>query len=89
MAISWTSESTLLWKSMAIVVIFGLLVSTILTLFVVPALYTLFENIKQWFATQNLSEITKAFKKTTKSAYKKSGALLNFYALKFNFKKNS
>lgn len=47
MAISWTSESTLWWKSMAIVVIFGLLVSTILTLVVVPALYSLIETSKQ------------------------------------------
>jgi multidrug efflux pump subunit AcrB len=47
MALSLTSESTLWWKSMAIVVIFGLIVSTILTLVVVPALYTLIEISKQ------------------------------------------
>jgi multidrug efflux pump len=47
MAISWTSESTLWWKSMAIVVIFGLIVATLLTLVVVPALYTIIELSKQ------------------------------------------
>ncbi|MCK5541161.1 MAG: efflux RND transporter permease subunit [Desulfobacterales bacterium] len=47
MALSLTSESTLWWKSMAIVVIFGLMVSTILTLIVVPALYTLIETSKK------------------------------------------
>ncbi len=52
MALSLTSESTLWWKSMAIVVIFGLMVSTILTLVVVPALYTLIETSKQKLARQ-------------------------------------
>ncbi len=51
MELSLTSESTLWWKSMAIVVIFGLIVSTILTLVVVPALYTLIETIKLKFKT--------------------------------------
>ncbi len=41
MAISWVSESTQWWRSMAIVVIFGLLVATFLTLVVVPVLYSL------------------------------------------------
>jgi len=41
MAISWTSESTQWWQSMAIVVIFGLLIATFLTLVVVPCLYSL------------------------------------------------
>jgi len=39
--ISWVSESTQMWKTMAIVVIFGLFTSTFLTLIVVPALYSL------------------------------------------------
>ncbi len=52
MALSLTSESTLWWKSMAIVVIFGLMVSTILTLVVVPALYTLIETSKQKLSRQ-------------------------------------
>ncbi len=39
--ISWVSESNQMWKTMAIVVIFGLMTSTFLTLLVVPALYSL------------------------------------------------
>ncbi len=50
MAISWASESTQWWRSMAIVVIFGLLVATLLTLVVVPTLYALIENIKHRLA---------------------------------------
>jgi multidrug efflux pump subunit AcrB len=41
--ISWVSESTQWWRSMAIVVIFGLMISTFLTLLVVPTLYSLLE----------------------------------------------
>jgi len=41
MAISWVSESSQWWRSMAVVVIFGLIVSTFLTLVVVPTLYYL------------------------------------------------
>ncbi|MFH1983919.1 MAG: efflux RND transporter permease subunit [Pseudomonadota bacterium] len=47
MAMSWSSESTQWWRSMAIVVIFGLLVATLLTLVVVPTLYALIENAKE------------------------------------------
>jgi multidrug efflux pump subunit AcrB len=39
LSISWVSESSQWWRSMAIVVIFGLLVATFLTLVVVPVLY--------------------------------------------------
>ena len=46
MAMSLASESTQWWRSMAIVVIFGLLIATILTLIVVPTLYALIENTK-------------------------------------------
>ncbi|MFH2220442.1 MAG: hypothetical protein ABII68_12400 [Pseudomonadota bacterium] len=46
MAISLASESTQWWRSMAIVVIFGLIVSTLLTLVVVPTLYALIETLK-------------------------------------------
>jgi multidrug efflux pump subunit AcrB len=49
-SISWVSESTLWWRSMAIVVIFGLLVATFLTLLVVPTLYALIENSKRKMA---------------------------------------
>ena len=46
LAISWSSESTQWWRSMAIVVIFGLMVATMLTLVVVPTLYALLETSK-------------------------------------------
>jgi predicted RND superfamily exporter protein len=45
LAISWVSESSQWWRSMAVVVIFGLMVATFLTLLVVPTLYTLFDNM--------------------------------------------
>jgi len=45
MAISTISESTQWWRTMAIVVIFGLLIATFLTLVVVPALYSLLETL--------------------------------------------
>lgn len=44
LAISWVSESTQWWRSMAAVVIFGLIISTFLTLVVVPTLYSLVES---------------------------------------------
>jgi len=47
MALSTASESSQWWRSMAIVVIFGLMIATILTLVVVPTLYALIENAKQ------------------------------------------
>ncbi|HSL38977.1 MAG TPA: efflux RND transporter permease subunit, partial [Desulforhopalus sp.] len=43
-AISWVSESSQWWRSMAVVVVFGLVVATFLTLLVVPTLYYLFER---------------------------------------------
>ena len=46
LAISWASESTLWWRSMASVVTFGLMIATLLTLVVVPTLYALVENVK-------------------------------------------
>ncbi|MBU8910465.1 MAG: efflux RND transporter permease subunit [Desulfobacterales bacterium] len=46
MALSTASESTQWWRSMAIVVIFGLMIATILTLVVVPTLYALIETAK-------------------------------------------
>ena len=42
---SWVSESSQWWQSMAIVVVFGLVVATFLTLVVVPTLYYLFERM--------------------------------------------
>jgi multidrug efflux pump len=44
-SMSWVSESSQWWRSMAVVVIFGLVVATFLTLVVVPTLYHLFERI--------------------------------------------
>ena len=44
-AISWVSESSQWWQSMAVVVVFGLIVATFLTLIVVPTLYYLLERI--------------------------------------------
>jgi multidrug efflux pump subunit AcrB len=46
LAISWVSESSQWWSSMAIVVIFGLMVATFLTLVVVPVLYVSIEESK-------------------------------------------
>jgi multidrug efflux pump subunit AcrB len=45
--ISWVSESTQMWRSMAIVVIFGLMTATFLTLVVVPTLYSLFASFQE------------------------------------------
>jgi multidrug efflux pump subunit AcrB len=47
MSISLVSESTQWWQSMAIVVIFGLLIATFLTLVVVPTLYSLFASLQE------------------------------------------
>ncbi len=48
MSISWVSESSQWWRSMAVVVIFGLMVATFLTLVVVPTLYYLFEQASEF-----------------------------------------
>lgn len=47
MAMSFVSESTQWWQNMAIVVIFGLMIATFLTLVVVPALYSLLASLKE------------------------------------------
>jgi multidrug efflux pump subunit AcrB len=60
MTITMVSETSQYWKSLSAVVIFGLLLATILTLVVVPTLYSLIESapaavritfnkIKQWY----------------------------------------
>lgn len=46
---SWASEASQWWRSMAIVVIFGLVVATFLTLVVVPSLYYLLGDVKGMF----------------------------------------
>ncbi len=47
MTMSFISESTQWWQNMAIVVIFGLLVATFLTLVVVPTLYAMLASLKK------------------------------------------
>ncbi|WP_028579939.1 efflux RND transporter permease subunit [Desulfogranum japonicum] len=49
MAVSWVSESSQWWRSMAVVVIFGLIVATFLTLIVVPTLYYMQKHCIEWF----------------------------------------
>ncbi len=44
LGMSWVSESSQWWRSMAVVIIFGLIVATFLTLVVVPSLYYLFHR---------------------------------------------
>ncbi len=51
MAIAWQSESTLWWRTMSTMVAAGLMVSTMLTLVVVPTVYALVENSKARLAT--------------------------------------
>jgi multidrug efflux pump subunit AcrB len=53
--ISLVSESSQYWRSMAIVVIFGLMLATFLTLVVVPVLYTLIEGLPE-----KLSRLTRS-----------------------------
>lgn len=43
---SWVSESTQWWRTMAVVVIYGLMLATFLTLVVVPTLYSLFDSMR-------------------------------------------
>ena len=47
MTMSWASESSQWWRSMAMAVIFGLLVATLLTLIVVPVLYSLLPSSRK------------------------------------------
>ncbi len=46
-SMAWVSESSMWWKSMANVVIFGLFVATFLTLIVVPTIYYLFASFAE------------------------------------------
>ncbi len=59
-AMSWMSESSQWWQSMAVVVVFGLIVATFLTLIVVPTLYYLMER---------MSVIRRNFVQTIKRVY--------------------
>jgi multidrug efflux pump subunit AcrB len=49
MTMSFVSESTQWWQNMAIVVIFGLMIATFLTLIVVPTLYSLLTSVNESF----------------------------------------
>ena len=60
MEISWISESSQYWESMAIAVIFGLAVATILTLVVVPTLYS-FVYITGRASIRGLKNIRRAY----------------------------
>jgi len=44
----YNTESSQLWQSMAVAIIFGLLVATVLTLGVVPTLYLLYSRFRLW-----------------------------------------
>ena len=44
--ISWVNESTQWWRTMAVVVIYGLMLATFLTLVVVPTLYSLLDSAR-------------------------------------------
>jgi len=49
MRMAWASESSQWWSAMAMAVIFGLMVATVLTLVVVPVLYSLLDSLHQWW----------------------------------------
>ena len=51
LSMSWVSESSQWWQSMAVVVIFGLVVATFLTLLVVPTLYYTFARLGGQYQT--------------------------------------
>ena len=47
MSIAWVSESSQWWRSMAVVVAWGLIIATFLTLVVVPSMYYLLQRSKE------------------------------------------
>ncbi|MBU1709224.1 MAG: efflux RND transporter permease subunit [Proteobacteria bacterium] len=47
MEIAWASESSQWWKSMAIAVIYGLMMATLLTLVIVPILYSMLDSLQR------------------------------------------
>ena len=52
----YNTESSQWWQSMAVAIIFGLLLSTLLTLGVVPTLYIIYSRFRIWlFRTLNWS----------------------------------
>jgi len=48
----YDTESSQYWQSMAVAIIFGLLLSTLLTLGVVPTLYVIYDRYKSWMASK-------------------------------------
>jgi multidrug efflux pump len=48
--IAMVSETSQYWQSLSVVVIFGLMLATVLTLVVVPTLYSLFTEAPEWTA---------------------------------------
>ncbi len=56
MSLSLVSETSQYWKSMSIVVIFGLLIATFLTLVVVPTLYSILTSFSDFFENRKVTE---------------------------------
>ncbi len=56
MSLSLVSETSQYWKSMSIVVIFGLLIATFLTLIVVPTLYSILSSFSDFFVSKKETE---------------------------------
>lgn len=52
--IALVSETSQYWQSLSVVIIFGLMLATILTLLVVPTLYSLFAEAPEWAAERYL-----------------------------------
>ena len=48
----YDTESSQYWQSMAVAIIFGLLLSTLLTLGVVPTLYVIYDRYKSWMTSK-------------------------------------
>ena len=44
----YNTDSSQYWQSMAVAIIFGLLIATLLTLGVVPTLYLIYDRLKNW-----------------------------------------
>jgi len=69
LSVSLVSETSQYWKSMSIVVIFGLMLATILTLVVVPTLYSLFAQAPDFLRSKYIDS-----KKWYWKPFEKAGA---------------
>lgn len=58
LAVAGGGDSSLYWGPMGAAVIFGLMVSTILTLFVVPCLYYWFDDLAQKFHERQAAKVS-------------------------------